>query len=537
MNYLKIMYIWNDLSIGGAAQSLIDTLTIMKNKASCIVVIRQPNQIVEYLKNLEIKYYIIPFAYDYGPIGECTQQKADNSFMVNYEAAIQLQTIIRDEKISLIHINSSTSSMGAFAAILAGIPYVWHVREFLQEDFNSYFFDIDLKLKLFLGASKVITISDCVKKKYQEQYGIKTLRIYNGFNIGRYKRKIEKQKFNYNFLLAGEITKGKGQWDAVRAVEILVENGYTEIELFIIGGGDDTERWIIEKYIFLNNLEKNIHLIPFQNDLSEYRKKCSYAITSSKMEALGRVTIEAMLSGNIVIGADTGGTKEIIGESSERGYLYQQGNYRDLADVMLKALNESEESKARIQIKAQQYAEDNFNLEQYGKQLYRVYEDAIQTDVPKNNIGTKELETKYEEIKKGGIFSPEVGNESNQLLKISLLYRWTMKWLQARQKGITLGDYFMRFNIRTVAIYGMGQMGCRVYDELEKTEIQVKYVMDRRLDQLTRITELVNPENELPEVDAIIVTVLSQERELVDWLKQKCDYEVLGLSQIISQLF
>lgn len=31
------------------------------------------------------------------------------------------------------------------------------------------------------------------------------------------------------------------------------------------------------------------------------------------MEALGRSTIEAMLAGNIVIGADTGGTKELIG--------------------------------------------------------------------------------------------------------------------------------------------------------------------------------------------------------------------------------
>ena len=37
-----------------------------------------------------------------------------------------------------------------------------------------------------------------------------------------------------------------------------------------------------------------------------FRKKVSYSITGSKMEALGRSTIEAMLAGNIVIGADTG---------------------------------------------------------------------------------------------------------------------------------------------------------------------------------------------------------------------------------------
>ena len=52
------------------------------------------------------------------------------------------------------------------------------------------------------------------------------------------------------------------------------------------------------------------------------------------MEALGRVTLEAMLAVNMVIGTYTGGTLELIGENQERGYLYKQGNYRDLAKVM-----------------------------------------------------------------------------------------------------------------------------------------------------------------------------------------------------------
>ena len=377
MKRLTILYIWNDLTMGGATQSLIDTLVKMKDKATCIVAIREKNQIVEYLEGLDIKYYVLPFSCDYGLIDTCTKQRADQSFVENFEIATQLVSIIREEQISLVHINSSTSSMGAMAALLAGIPYIWHIREFLREDFNSDFYDTEIKKELFIRAKKLISISDCVKDKYQERYGLQTIRLYNGLDIKRFKRKVEKRKYNHKFLLAGVVSEGKGQWDAVRAVEALVKQGYSDVELFIVGDGDENLRWMIEKYVTMKNLNHNIHLVSFRKDLSEYRRKVSYSITSSKMEALGRTTIEAMLAGNIVIGANTGGTKEIIGEEQERGYLYQQGDYANLACVMQKAMEDSDDKKDQMLRTAQQYAESNFNSEQYCDKLYQVYESAV----------------------------------------------------------------------------------------------------------------------------------------------------------------
>lgn len=42
------------------------------------------------------------------------------------------------------------------------------------------------------------------------------------------------------------------------------------------------------------------------------RKKIDVELVCSRSEAFGRVTIESMMSSNPVIGANTGGTKELI---------------------------------------------------------------------------------------------------------------------------------------------------------------------------------------------------------------------------------
>ena len=45
--------------------------------------------------------------------------------------------LLKKEKISIIHINDDTCNIAfAYAALKLGIPYVWHIRNFGEEDFN-----------------------------------------------------------------------------------------------------------------------------------------------------------------------------------------------------------------------------------------------------------------------------------------------------------------------------------------------------------------------------------------------------------------
>lgn len=66
------------------------------------------------------------------------------------------------------------------------------------------------------------------------------------------------------------------------------------------------------------------------DDLRELRRQCDIGLTCSKKEAFGRVTVENMLAKMLVIGANTGGTLEIV-EDGYNGLLYEEGNPESLA--------------------------------------------------------------------------------------------------------------------------------------------------------------------------------------------------------------
>lgn len=538
MKRLNVMYICNDLGIGGATLSLIDTLEQMRGYVNCIVVIRQQYDIIYHLEKLNIQYYIVPFECDYGLKENNSLEKMELNFIEDYDSAKHLVEIIHNEKIDLIHINSSVSNVGAIAGLIAGIPYIWHIRELIHDHFNCCYYNEDLKRELFNKAARIISISDCVKKKVLETYKIESIRMYNGLDIDKYENVIDdKNTYNRNFLTAGIISEEKGQWDAIRAVEFLIKKGYTDIKLYIIGNANEVFKWSVEKYVKRHDLNNNIYFISFKEDLMLFRKKVSYSITGSKMEALGRSTIEAMLAGNIVIGADTGGTKELIGLEEKRGYLYEQGNYENLALVLEKVINESDAIKKRIQKSAQIYAIKEFDSVKYCKELYQVYLDAVANYQYNTEMSyTKQLTSRYEFLDKKK--KSKWINNSNllQTSKVQLAYYWIMKWLKLKQKGISLSDYLQKENIHSIAIYGMAQIGCLVFDELENTTVKIEYVMDRNDQNAMKIIKMINPEGELPKVDAIIVTVLSQEKQLIDWLKGKCSYKICGLTEIIKQL-
>ena len=535
MKRLNVMYICNDLGIGGATLSLIDTLEQMRGYVNCIVVIRQQYDIIYHLEKLNIQYYIVPFECDYGLKENNSLEKMELNFIEDYDSAKHLVEIIHNEKIDLIHINSSVSNVGAIAGLMAGIPYIWHIRELIHDHFNCCYYNEDLKRELFNKAARIISISDCVKKKVLETYKIESIRMYNGLDIENVID--DKNTYNRNFLMAGIISEEKGQWDAIRAVEFLIKKGYTDIKLYIIGNANEVFKWSVEKYVKRHDLNNNIYFISFKEDLMLFRKKVSYSITGSKMEALGRSTIEAMLAGNIVIGADTGGTKELIGLEEKRGYLYEQGNYENLALVLEKVINESDAIKKRIQKSAQIYSIKEFDSVKYCKELYQVYLDAVANYQYNTEMSyAKQLTSRYEFLDKKK--KSKWINNSNllQTSKVQLAYYWIMKWLKLKQKGISLSDYLQKENIHSIAIYGMAQIGCLVFDELENTTVKIEYVMDRNDQNAMKIIKMINPEGELPKVDAIIVTVLSQEKQLIDWLKGKCSYKICGLTEIIKQL-
>lgn len=523
----NIMYIINESQFGGAALSLFDILEREKDSIHPTVVIPAAGGIQERLEQHQIRYYILSFPLNYGKTGIHTTEEADRAFADSYRAALGLQEIIKKEKIQLIHINSSVSNIGAMAAIIAGLPYVWHVRELLEEDFGCGFLDKKLQTALLKCADTVVAISDCVRDSLLRKYGIDTVRIYNGISAEKYLDRDFSTKRGNCFLLAGAILPAKGQLEAVRAVNELVKRGM-DVQLYIIGSVVGHQYiWVLRKYIEKNGLEPNIHILPFTGDLREFRRKCRYSITASRMEALGRVTIEAMLAGCIVIGADTGGTAEIIGHNSERGYLYRQGSYEDLAGVIQYALTHGENNEV-IQKRAQDYALQEFDTARYGREMVKIYRDAIHRKEQCNDWKRITLSEEMKERYQGILPINAADTAKEQKLK-----EIREIWLERDKDRISIPKLLMEKGIRSVAVYGMGYLGCRLYDELEGNGIDIRYVMDRELETIDGVLKVVRPDEDLPQADAIVVTVLEDTDRICASIESKGIDRVVTLTEVL----
>lgn len=531
---IEVLYISNDSGLGGASNSLLDMLGGVRDRINPTVVIPEAGEIEEQLIRLQIDYYVVPFETDYRRIGTHTISEVNNVFISNYQAALKLQDIIQKKKIQIIHTNSSVSNVGIMAALIADVPHVWHLRELLEEDFECEFLDKELKKELFLCTDEVISISDCVRKAYQKKYNIDSVRIYNGLNVERYICRNFSLKRRNNFLLAGVISHQKGQIDAVKAVNEIIKEG-TDIQLYIVGSGNYQYRWTLKRFIKKCGLESNVHILNFRENLSELREQCLFSITSSQMEALGRVTIEAMLNGSVVLGADTGGTAEIIGADLSRGYLYQQGEWKDLARIMRYAM-ENTEQNVEIQKKAQAYALEKFSVEQYAEKIIEIYEDVLcKKDFfnPEKKVQlSAKLKQKYNKLinmdESMGYFNSQGKNKQHDLQII------LQRWLSIKLENITFAESLANRGIYSVAIYGMGYLGCCLFDELEYSNVEIKYVMDKDIGYADDILKVVRIDEKLPEVDAIVVTVLGDISAICNRIKRNGCYRIISLKELLD---
>lgn len=120
--------------------------------------------------------------------------------------------------------------------------------------------------------------------------------------------------------------------------------------------------------------------------------------------------------------------------------------------------------------------------------------------------------------------------------KVHELYMAFDQWLRIRQEGKTLVEFFERNNYKTVAIYGMKELGERLYDELEGSGISVKYIIDKNADAIYADVDVVTPDDKLEPVDVIVVTAIYYFDEIEEMLNGKVDYPVVSLEDILYEV-
>lgn len=138
-------------------------------------------------------------------------------------------------------------------------------------------------------------------------------------------------------------------------------------------------------------------------------------------------------------------------------------------------------------------------------------------------IGIISYKKKNEEVKK----------EKDQWLKMASYYMLFNKWMKLKEEGRNTEDYFIKNNIHNIAIYGYKELGERLYSELKNTPIEVKYIIDKNIDKVRAEIDVYSPDEELPEVDAIIVTATHFYDEIEDELSDLVECQIISLADVI----
>ncbi len=120
--------------------------------------------------------------------------------------------------------------------------------------------------------------------------------------------------------------------------------------------------------------------------------------------------------------------------------------------------------------------------------------------------------------------------------KVHELYMAFDQWLQIRQEGKTLVEYFTKNGYKTVAVYGMKELGERLIDELKGSGVTVSYAIDKNADSIYAEVDVLTPDEELAEVDVVVVTAITYFDEIEEMLCEKVDCPIVSLEDILYEI-
>lgn len=128
------------------------------------------------------------------------------------------------------------------------------------------------------------------------------------------------------------------------------------------------------------------------------------------------------------------------------------------------------------------------------------------------------------------------GRIEEKRLKMTEFYHVLERWLFLRQEGRSLVEYFDRYAYKTVAIYGMKELGERLYDELKGTDIEVKYAIDKNANQMVSDISIVTLQDSLEQVDVIVVTAIHYFNDIERELSEIVDCPIVSIEDVVYEL-
>lgn len=350
----------------GANRSLLTLLIATREHIDWWVICLEDGDFVKELARNGIEFKIVRFANDIHKIPRYPQWfHSIKRFAFNVVTAVYIASLVVRKRIDLIHTNSSVIFFGALVAFFSGRKHLWHIREFVYEDYHLKYNFGKSSFRFWANkAARIICISKSIAWKRVTEAGVTAphVVIYNGL-VDALPAITPRPRHETPLAgIVGIIDPAKGQMAAVRAVNALVKKG-TLVKLEIVGEiGDPAYYEEITAYVNEQGLSEHIVFTGFTKDIQSIYRRLDVLLMCSPNEALGRVTIEGMMYGVPVVAYDSAGTSEIV-RHEETGLLYRSDEH-SLAFELERLLTDHS-LYAGITERAREHVSQNFTITKY----------------------------------------------------------------------------------------------------------------------------------------------------------------------------
>ena len=123
-------------------------------------------------------------------------------------------------------------------------------------------------------------------------------------------------------------------------------------------------------------------------------------------------------------------------------------------------------------------------------------------------------------------------NNSRYILQIDVLNQW----LKLKLEGRSIEEYFRKRKYMTLAIYGLAELGKRLYDELEHTDIEVKYFMDRNEGAHYKDLDKRDIDSGVSDVDVLVITPMHCFDAIKEQLEVADGVEVISIQDVVYNI-
>lgn len=313
---MKVLLVVPRLNIGGAESYVFTLAKGLKDKGIEIVLVSGGGYLANRLEKEGFKHYYCPIRLN------------------RYLASRLLAYIIKKEKITLIHANSTAAAYPvSIACKNLHVPWIM----------TSHGFFYTKAAKYVNSANHVICVSNFLKEHLIEhaQLNSNTLTtIYNGIDLDHFKSSGAEKNVRKNWnlddkdFLVGLVGRmanvnWKGHYDIIQAMANQPKD--TPWKLLVIGKG--RAAWRIRLKAFLSGASHRIKFIGHQTDMPKIISACDAMVLPSQLETFGLVLAEGMALGKPVIAYGVGGTPEVV-DHGKSGFLTPPGKADEMVSLV-----------------------------------------------------------------------------------------------------------------------------------------------------------------------------------------------------------